>query len=63
MQYKYRNLAGSAAVEITQDFSYFESGSSYICFCNTNSTDSCTIDLYSTFNIELKSSSKTIVTK
>ena len=52
MQYKYRNLAGSAAVEITRDFSYFESGFSYICFCNTHSTDSCTIDLYSTFNIE-----------
>ena len=51
MQYKYKNLAGAAAVEITRDLTYFESGFSYMCFCNTHSTDSCTIDLYSTFNI------------
>ena len=49
--YKYRNISGATAVDITVDLSYFTPTFDHICLCNIHSTDSCTVDLYSTYSL------------
>ena len=51
--YKYRNLTGATAIDITDDITYFRylnyNSFTHICLCNVHSTDSCTVDLYASF--------------
>tara|TARA_R110000744_G_scaffold91706_1_gene177892 strand:- start:6780 stop:7217 length:438 start_codon:yes stop_codon:yes gene_type:complete len=46
--YKYRNLTGDTAINITSDITYFKEVE-YLCFCNTHATDSCSLDMYTQF--------------
>ena len=51
-KYRYRNLTGSAAIEITEDFDYFDNKFNYLSLANIHDTDAVNVDLYSTYTAE-----------
>ena len=51
-KYRYRNLTGNTAIEITSDFDYFDNIFNHFCLANIHTTDSVNVDLYSVYVAE-----------
>ena len=45
-KYRYRNLSGNTAIEITEDFGYYTPMFDHLCLANVHDTDSVNVDLY-----------------
>ena len=51
-KYRYTNLTGNTAIEITSDFDYFDNIFNHFCLANIHTTDSVNVDLYSVYVAE-----------